>query len=196
LACAIPRVYYLMRCTHNALQGVIVNSFESIESYFGCVCCFWQDLQDFTLLDCMCIPFQYFMDFVVSWRHEWLGAEGSSGTNWLPCPVEMLRWLSFIFNIALLCLQWFENKNPVLVFLHVFTIDHNYWSLLVLLLSLFRGYFCAQRVHSILFSLVCKHEITIFMSLVSTLVCTIIFETSVQYCLSLLFEFLLTFVVK
>jgi hypothetical protein len=26
------RVYYLMRCTHNALQGVIMNSFDSIES--------------------------------------------------------------------------------------------------------------------------------------------------------------------
>ncbi len=30
------------------------------------------------------------------------------------------------------------------------------------------GIFCPQRVYSILLSLVCKHEITIFMSLVST----------------------------
>jgi hypothetical protein len=67
------RVYYLMRCTHNALQGVIMNSFDSIESYFGCVSCFWQDRQDLTLLDGICIPFQYFTDFVVSWRLEWLG---------------------------------------------------------------------------------------------------------------------------
>jgi hypothetical protein len=36
------RVYYLMRCTHIALQGVIINSFDSIKSYFGCVSCFWQ----------------------------------------------------------------------------------------------------------------------------------------------------------
>jgi hypothetical protein len=74
LVMSLPvRVYYLMRCTHNALQGVIINSFDSIESYFGCVSCFWQDLQDLTLLDGMCIPFQYFTDFVVSLRLEWLG---------------------------------------------------------------------------------------------------------------------------
>ncbi len=29
------RVYYLMRCTHNALWGVIMNSFDSIESYLA-----------------------------------------------------------------------------------------------------------------------------------------------------------------
>ncbi len=67
------RVYYLMRCTHNALQGVIMNSFDSIESYFGCVSCFWQDLQDLTLLDVMYILFQFFTDFVVFLRLEWLG---------------------------------------------------------------------------------------------------------------------------
>ncbi len=39
-------VYYLMRCTHNALWGVIMNSFDSTILYFGCVSCFWQDLQD------------------------------------------------------------------------------------------------------------------------------------------------------
>ncbi len=50
-----------------------MNSFDSIESYFGCVSCFWQDLQDLMLLDGMCIPFQYFTDFDVSLRLEWLG---------------------------------------------------------------------------------------------------------------------------
>jgi hypothetical protein len=55
--------YYLMRCTHNALCGVIMNSFDSTLSYFGCVSCFWQDLQDLMLLDGMCIPIHYFMDF-------------------------------------------------------------------------------------------------------------------------------------
>ncbi len=67
------RVYYLMRCTHNALWGVIMNSFDRTISYFGCVSCFWQNLQDLTLLGGMCIPFQYFPDFVVSWKLEWLG---------------------------------------------------------------------------------------------------------------------------
>ncbi len=47
LVLSLPlRVYYLMRCTHNALWGVIMNSFDSTMSYFGCVSCFWQDLQD------------------------------------------------------------------------------------------------------------------------------------------------------
>jgi hypothetical protein len=67
LVLSLPlRVYYLMRCTHNALWGVIMNSFDSIKSNFGCVSCFWQDLQDLMLLDGMCIPFQYFTDFVLS----------------------------------------------------------------------------------------------------------------------------------
>jgi hypothetical protein len=74
LVLSLPlRVYYLMRCTHNGLWGVIMNSFDSTRSYFGCVSCFWQDLQDLTLLDGMCIPFQYFTDFDVSLRLEWLG---------------------------------------------------------------------------------------------------------------------------
>jgi hypothetical protein len=34
------RVYYLMRCTQNTLWGVIMNSFDSTLSYFGCVSCF------------------------------------------------------------------------------------------------------------------------------------------------------------
>jgi hypothetical protein len=41
LVLSLPlRVYYLMRCPHNALQGVIMNSIDSIKSYFGCVSCF------------------------------------------------------------------------------------------------------------------------------------------------------------
>ncbi len=65
LVLSLPlRVHYLMRCTHNALQGVIMNSFDNTWSYFGCLSCFWQDLQDLTLLDGMCIPFQYFTIFL------------------------------------------------------------------------------------------------------------------------------------
>ncbi len=38
LVLSLPlKVYYLIRCTHNALQGVIMNSFDGIESYFDCV---------------------------------------------------------------------------------------------------------------------------------------------------------------
>ena len=74
------RVYYLIRCTHNALQGVIMNSFDSIESYIGCVSCFWQDLQDLTLLDGMCITFHYFTDCLLGDLSGY-GAEGSSGIS-------------------------------------------------------------------------------------------------------------------
>jgi hypothetical protein len=74
LVLSLPlRVYYLRRCTHNSLWGVIMNSFDSTRSHVGCVSCFWQDLQDLTLLDGMCIPFQKFTDFVVFLRLEWLG---------------------------------------------------------------------------------------------------------------------------
>jgi hypothetical protein len=49
LVLSLPlRVYYLMRCTHNILWGVIMNSFDSTGLYFGCVSCFWQDLQVLT----------------------------------------------------------------------------------------------------------------------------------------------------
>ncbi len=67
------RVYYLMRCTHNALWGVIMTSFDCTWPSFGCVSCFWQDLQDLTLLGGMYILFQYIMDFNVSLRFQWLG---------------------------------------------------------------------------------------------------------------------------
>jgi hypothetical protein len=50
-----------------------MNSFDSTQPTLGCVSYFWQDLQDLTLLDGMCIPFQYIKDFVVSLRLEWLG---------------------------------------------------------------------------------------------------------------------------
>ena len=41
-----------MRCSHNALWGVIMNSFDSTILYFGYVSCFWQDLQDMFWVVC------------------------------------------------------------------------------------------------------------------------------------------------
>jgi hypothetical protein len=74
LVLALPlRVYYLMRCTHNALWGVIMNSFDSTISYFGCVSCFWQDLQDLRYWVVCAYLFSTSQIFVVSWRLEWLG---------------------------------------------------------------------------------------------------------------------------
>ncbi len=73
LVSSLPlRVYYLIRCTHNALWGVLMTS-DSTWPSSGCVSCFWQDLQDLTLLGGMCIPFQNITDFIVSLRLEWLG---------------------------------------------------------------------------------------------------------------------------
>jgi hypothetical protein len=67
------RVYYLMRCTHNALWGVIMNSFDNTISYFWLCLLFLARSARFVLLGGMCIPFQYFTEFVVSWRLEWIG---------------------------------------------------------------------------------------------------------------------------
>jgi hypothetical protein len=67
------RVYYLMRCTHNALRGVIMNSLDSTLSFLAVSLVFGKICKILTLLDGMCITFQYFTDFVVSWRLEWLG---------------------------------------------------------------------------------------------------------------------------
>jgi hypothetical protein len=64
LVLSLPlRVHYLVRCTHNALRGVIMNSFNSTISYFGCVSCFWQDLKDLTLLDGMSDTFSVLHGF-------------------------------------------------------------------------------------------------------------------------------------
>ncbi len=41
---------------------------------FGCVSCFWQDLQDLSYdRMVLCIPFRYIMNLIVSLRREWLG---------------------------------------------------------------------------------------------------------------------------
>jgi hypothetical protein len=80
------RVYYLMRCTHNALRGVFMNSFDSTLSYFGCVSSFLQDLQDLTLLDGMCIHFQYFMDSVVT-LETWVARVLKVAVVPTDCPV-------------------------------------------------------------------------------------------------------------
>jgi hypothetical protein len=66
------RVYYLMRRTHNALWWVIMNSFDSTISYFGCVSCFLAKSARFVLPGGM-YTFRYFRDCVVSERLEWLG---------------------------------------------------------------------------------------------------------------------------
>jgi hypothetical protein len=41
---------------------------------FGCVSCFWQDLQDLSYDQMvLCIPLQSVMNLIVSLKHEWLG---------------------------------------------------------------------------------------------------------------------------
>ena len=82
LVLSLPlRVYYLMRCTHNALWGVIMNSFDSTISYFGCVSCFWQDLQDLFYW-VVCAYLFSTSRIVLSLRDlSGSGAEGNSDTN-------------------------------------------------------------------------------------------------------------------
>ncbi len=72
-------------------------------------------------------------------------------------------WCSTIMS----SISW-KHKSSFGVFACFFSIDLNYWSLFVLLLSLFRGIFCPQRVYSILFYVDCKHEIKISCLLVTT----------------------------
>ena len=74
LVLSLPlRVYNLMRCTHNALWGVIMNSFDSKISYFGCVSCFWQDLQDLFYWVVCAYLFSTSRMLLSLWRLEWLG---------------------------------------------------------------------------------------------------------------------------
>ncbi len=82
LVLSLPlRVYYLMRCTHNALWGVIMNSFDSTISYFGCVSCYWLDLQDLFYW-VVCAYLFSTSRIVLSLRDlNGLGAEGNSDMN-------------------------------------------------------------------------------------------------------------------
>jgi hypothetical protein len=86
LVLSLPlRVYWLMRSTPNVLYGVVMTSLVLVHYHtFGCVSCFWQDLQDLSYDQMvLCIPLQSITDLVVSLRHEWLGL-GNGDTNWLP----------------------------------------------------------------------------------------------------------------
>jgi hypothetical protein len=74
------------------------------------------------------------------------------------CPIRRdAGMIDFHLYIALLCLQYDENTNPLLMFLHDFRID-----LVIFLLCCCYPY-CSKRVYSILFSVIFKHEIKIFM---------------------------------
>ncbi len=98
LVLSLPlRVYYLMRCTYITLHEVIMISFDSTwpslagSLVFGKIRKIWRYWVVCAYL------FSTSLIFVVSLRLEWLGCWRYSGTKWLPCPVEMLGWLSFIF---------------------------------------------------------------------------------------------------
>jgi hypothetical protein len=82
LVVSLPlRVYYLMRCTHNALWGVIMNSFDSTISYFGCVSCFWQDLHDLFYWVVCAYLFSTSRILLSLGDLSGLGDEGNSDTN-------------------------------------------------------------------------------------------------------------------
>ncbi len=99
LVLSLPlRVYYLMICTHNALWGVIMNSFDSTISYFGCVSFFCKICK-------VCSTGWHVHTFPVLHRlwcllETWVARVLKvSDTNWLPCFVEILGCLSFIFML-------------------------------------------------------------------------------------------------
>jgi hypothetical protein len=69
---------------------------------FGCVSCFWQDLQDLAYDQMvLCIPLQSITDLIVSLRREWLGL-GNGDTNY--CPIcRDAGMIDFHPYTALLC---------------------------------------------------------------------------------------------
>jgi hypothetical protein len=67
------RVYHLMRCIHNALQGVIMNSFDSTWLYFGFFSFFWQDLQDLFYWVVCAYLFSTSQILLSPLRLKWLG---------------------------------------------------------------------------------------------------------------------------
>ncbi len=86
--------------------------------------------------------------------------------------------IKFHLYIALLCSQCVENVNPLYLFVHAVTID--LWSLFCALLSHLEGIF-----HP-LFPWFVNMRLQSSFLLVTTIVCTIVFWTAIQFCLWLL----------
>ncbi len=83
------------------------------------------------------------MDLIVSLRCEWLQCWKERE---IPTDCHICRdagMMDFHLYIALLCLQWVENTNPLLMFVHVFRID-----LVIVPLCCYYLY-CSKRVYSI-----------------------------------------------
>jgi hypothetical protein len=137
----------------------------------------WQELQDLLLMGGMCIPFSVLYGFCCL-LETWVGRVPKVAVvpSQLPCLVEMLRWLSFIF----IWNCYVFNKLKTQLLCRCFVCCTIYlWSLSCALLSLFRGYipsFVPWFVNTRLKS---------SCLLVATF-CTIIFETAIQFCLWLL----------
>jgi hypothetical protein len=71
------RVYYLMRCTPDALWGVIMNSFDIIWSYFGCV--------------------SYFGKLCKIWCY-WIVCAYLFSTSWICCLLE--TWVARVQKVT------------------------------------------------------------------------------------------------
>ncbi len=86
-------VYYLMRCTHNTFQRVIMTSFGGRCPHFWlCLLLTWQDLQLLMYLQmAVHIPFQYIRISSSLQDASAQGVGGNGGTNWLPCALEMME---------------------------------------------------------------------------------------------------------
>jgi hypothetical protein len=74
LVLSLPlKVYYLMRCTHNALRGVIMTSFDSTCPYFLLCLLFLERSARFDVTGWYVHTFSVRHRFIVSLRLEWLG---------------------------------------------------------------------------------------------------------------------------
>ncbi len=74
LVLSLPlRVYYFMRCTHNALWGVIMTSFDSTWPYFWLCLLYLARSARFDVTGWYVYTFPVDHGFIVSLRHELLG---------------------------------------------------------------------------------------------------------------------------
>ncbi len=99
------RVYYLMRCTHNALWWVIMNSFDSTILCFGLFSCFWQELQDLSLLGGTCIPFSVLHGFCCLLETWVVRVPKVAVVHLIALSCKDAEMIKFHLYIALLCLQ-------------------------------------------------------------------------------------------
>ncbi len=131
------RVYYLIRCTHNPLWWVIMNSFDNTISCFWLCLLFLARSARFVLLGGM-YTFSVLHGLCCLWE-TWVdrALKVTVIPTDLPCSVEMLGWLSFIFILHYYVL----NELKMQTFIGFCACCYNRSLILVLCFAIsFRGY--------------------------------------------------------